>query len=176
MSNFYVYGYFDPRTDVCFYIGKGQRDRAWVHLRILKKKPDTHFYRRLSKMMREGVIPKVILLSVGLTEKQAFTQEQQLIASFGRLDIGTGTLCNQTDGGDGVSGHVGSEKQKEAARLTNAGKAIPIEAYYPDTGEVYRRFESRAAAIRSGFDRGSISACIAGKTKTHRGYAWRFAL
>lgn len=48
-------------------------------------------------------------------------KEKEFIALYGRLDLGTGTLCNLTDGGDGISGWKAPaetiERMKSAAKL-----------------------------------------------------------
>jgi hypothetical protein len=43
------------------------------------------------------------------SESAAFTEEERLIALYGRLDKGTGPLCNLTDGGPIVRGHPHGE-------------------------------------------------------------------
>jgi ferredoxin-NADP reductase len=48
-------------------------------------------------------------------------KEKELIALYGRLNLGTGTLCNLTDGGDGICGWKAPietiEKMKQAAKI-----------------------------------------------------------
>ena len=48
-------------------------------------------------------------------------KEKEFIALYGRLDLGTGTLCNLTDGGDGANGWKAPvktiERMKEAAKI-----------------------------------------------------------
>lgn len=44
-------------------------------------------------------------------------------------------------------------------------------------GEVVKRWESiKAAGEDTGFDRGNISKCCTGKSRTYKGYEWRFAI
>jgi uncharacterized protein len=45
---FYVYLYFDPRTDQPFYVGKGQGDRGFFHLKHCKNKELAGRLRKLS--------------------------------------------------------------------------------------------------------------------------------
>lgn len=48
-------------------------------------------------------------------------KEKEFIALYGRLDLGTGTLCNLTNGGDGINGWKAPaetiERMKKAAKI-----------------------------------------------------------
>jgi len=46
-------------------------------------------------------------------EKEAFTKEVELIQLYGRRDLNTGTLFNRTDGGEGASGYIKSDTEKQ---------------------------------------------------------------
>lgn len=84
---YYVYQYL--RTDGSpYYIGKGCRKRAWDKRR--------RYY--------PGDASRVKILKENLTEQEAWDLEIELIAKYGRKDLGTGILYNQTDGGEGSSG------------------------------------------------------------------------
>lgn len=48
--------------------------------------------------------------------------EQLLILEYGRADLGTGTLVNLTNGGEGVVGNVLSNEVKEKLRIAFKGK------------------------------------------------------
>jgi hypothetical protein len=89
---FYVYAHktISPRkAGEVFYIGKGQRRRAW-----LATGRNPHWQRVASKY---GF--SVIILADGLSEKAAFDLEKSIILICGRA-----ALCNLTDGGEGISG------------------------------------------------------------------------
>ena len=79
----YVYAYL--REDGSpYYIGKGKGSR----------------YRKKHTVK---VPPKerIEFIKTGLSDDEAVALEIELIAKYGRKDIGTGILRNQTDGGDG---------------------------------------------------------------------------
>jgi hypothetical protein len=97
--HYYVYAYL--RTDgTPYYIGKGTGKRAYKH------------------GISESIHPpadksKIIILKENLTEQEAFSIEKQLIAEYGRKDLGTGILRNRTNGGEGVSGYNHSEEVRK---------------------------------------------------------------
>lgn len=126
MTEFYTYIYYDPsRNNEPIYVGKGKGNRAWRHL---NRKDTKHiFVSRLVHMRNKGVSP-IIGIYGGLDEEFAFFLEQELIAKFGRKNIGTGPLLNLTDGGEGGSGVVLSEETRYKLGQVWRGKKL-----YPET-------------------------------------------
>lgn len=100
MTKFYTYIYRDPSKSLeAFYVGKGKNSRAYVHLKRTDKHPLVH---RIKRMKSDGIEP-IIEIIEALDEDHALFLEKCLIDIFGRKDIGTGTLLNLTDGGDGLA-------------------------------------------------------------------------
>jgi hypothetical protein len=63
----------------------------------------------------------VDILFENVTIDFAKEKEKEFISLYGRIDLGTGTLCNQTNGGDGINGWKATPKTKlkmsEAAKI-----------------------------------------------------------
>jgi hypothetical protein len=63
----------------------------------------------------------VDILFEDVTIDFAKEKEKEFISLYGRIDLGTGTLCNQTNGGDGINGWKATPKTKlkmsEAAKI-----------------------------------------------------------
>ncbi|WAW11723.1 hypothetical protein nACB2_031 [Acinetobacter phage nACB2] len=113
---FYVYQLKIMGIDLPFYIGKGKEERHKEHFvgyMIETNKGNKHKINTIKKAQREGleVVSEIILDN--LTEAEAHAAEIEYIARYGRRDLGTGCLTNLTDGGEGMSGFVPSEEQRQ---------------------------------------------------------------
>jgi hypothetical protein len=135
MECFYVYAYIDPRDNTPFYIGKGHGDRDQDHLRRSVYTNPVHskrfLYKKIRKLIAAGVQPVIHRVLDNLSEDLAFFWETFFIHALGRRNLGTGSLCNLTNGGEGTSGllvsaetrrkqsqsHIGIRQSPEVCRL-----------------------------------------------------------
>ena len=109
-NRFYTYAYLrEDRTP--YYIGKGSEKRAYK-----RKKGEIHPPKDKSR---------IIFLKQNLTEEEAFKHEIYMIVVLGRKDLGTGTLHNKTDGGEGSSGNICSQETREKMSEKKKGKNNP---------------------------------------------------
>jgi len=115
---YYVYVYLDF-DDIPFYIGKGKRTRFKVQQHLYRSNSNNLLKHKIRKVGAANV--KVRFLHRNLTEEEAFSREKYWIKHYGRRDLGTGTLCNLTDGGEGSSGTIISEDHKRAVSNANRG-------------------------------------------------------
>jgi len=109
-KQYYVYVFSDPRPGKgsCErLVGKGHGRRAYD----LKNGRPLRFIRFVAQCEKLNLtIPRKIIACA--SEDAALKLEVKLIAKYGRLDLGKGTLYNLTNGGDGV---VGASKAQRAA-------------------------------------------------------------
>jgi hypothetical protein len=93
---FFVYGYYDPVTDLPFYFGKGCGERHLDHLSETKDNTDNHKkWAYIQGLRNAGLEPVVIILSQGLDEDSAYEEEERLILLWGRRGIDEdGVLTN----------------------------------------------------------------------------------
>lgn len=118
---FYVYVYLNPRKSgkykyeregVCFefdyepyYVGKGNNDRLYDHLREARKGYGYNQDKidRINEFLTSGFIEKelkkyIIKYKIDMSSKAAYDLEEQMIKTIGRIDKGTGPLTNMNDG------------------------------------------------------------------------------
>jgi len=104
-KHYYTYILIDSQNKKPFYVGKGSGSRMYSHIKeatrdSYKKKRSLHC--KIVSILNNGgsIIYKKIAAE---SEKAAFDKEKELIIEYGRKDIGTGILCNLTEGGEGSS-------------------------------------------------------------------------
>ena len=120
---FYVYAYLDSND--FFYIGKGNRKRAFAHLRAAKRKrkgsTESDVIRHCRSLLNKGEEPEIRFIIKDIDELTALAIETFWIATIGRKDLGKGPLLNKTNGGDGVSGLKQSKEhiEKRVSQLRN---------------------------------------------------------
>jgi NUMOD3 motif-containing protein len=98
-----VYFHINSFTEEVFYVGIGTIKRPMQNY----KRSD--FWKNYVK--KYGFKFKII--EDGLCWSEACALEKHFISHFGRKDIGTGLLINQTDGGDGTGGYASFWKGKK---------------------------------------------------------------
>jgi hypothetical protein len=100
MSQFYVYGLVDPRTNSIFYIGKGKGKRVFHHFR---EKEEIHTNTEKIKIIKEIQNAKLdvghTLIAENLDENAALLLERLLIFRIGRSLFDEGCLTNIVPGG-----------------------------------------------------------------------------
>ncbi len=144
-AGFYIYTYINPGTNEPFYIGKGRGDRVFRHLRrpSYYKIRDSFFYRKLRKMLDEGVEPLILIIKENLTEEIAYDIESDLIRLVGTRANGTGPLCNLRIGRGSISEYTLLRGIKE-------GKAV--EAW----GEMFASIEAISRDLRCVVDASTV--------------------
>lgn len=104
--DYYVYEYL--REDgTPYYIGKGRKNRAFTQQGHTVPLPPKD---------------RIKFVAEQLTDNRARELEIELIAKYGRKDLGTGILRNMTDGGEGSSGRVATKEMKQKLSEINLGK------------------------------------------------------
>ena len=111
MNKYYVYVHINSVTSNIFYVGKGIGRRAYS-----KSNRNNYWHNTVKKY---GYI--VDIIESELSEEVALEREKFYIAKIGRKN-----LCNNTDGGEGVSGYKHTAEQIAANRKRNTGNGNPF--------------------------------------------------
>jgi len=104
MKNTVVYQWL-RKDGTPYYIGIGNPRRPYTGRRVCGSPPS-----------RE----RIVVLHENLDWQTACRIEKELIAFYGRKDMGTGVLRNLTDGGDGIHGLIFTQSHRE--KLSKSGK------------------------------------------------------
>lgn len=98
-------GYYHQRNDTqeIFYVGIGESTRPYEH-----NSRNPHWHHIVEKF---GY--KVILVKENITWEDACEWEKFEIKRIGRRDLGSGSLVNMTDGGEGTQGIVITEERRQ---------------------------------------------------------------
>lgn len=98
-----VYRHRRLDTFEVFYVGIGKSK-----YRATNKSKRSEFWKRIVNKTDYSV---EIIAEVD-TWEEACELEELLIQEYGRINLGTGTLCNLTDGGEGAIGRILTEEHK----------------------------------------------------------------
>lgn len=96
-NNWYVYQHIRKDKNEVFYIGIGNKKNFSRVFEFRKDKRNEIWCKIFSKTKIE-----VEILFSDLTKEDVSLKEKELIKKYGRMDLNEGTLCNMTDGGDGI--------------------------------------------------------------------------
>jgi NUMOD3 motif len=108
-KQFYVYVHMKATDDSVFYVGKGSKYRS-----TSKNGRSEHWHRIVNK---HGLIVEIVKNNLSFEESNSY--EIYLIAKLRNEGC---NLCNLTDGGEGSSGYVVTEKTKLAISKATKGK------------------------------------------------------
>jgi hypothetical protein len=153
-GKFYVYGLYYPENmgGRCFYVGKGQGNRIHDHEREAKglmKEYNPYKCNVIRKIWAKGEQIQKIKLAHFLIEEDAFAYETALI-------FFTPGLANLTDGGEGRSGSVRSEEERQRISKSLMGHGCSDE-----TRELMSR--NRKGRVISASHRRALLESITGK-------------
>jgi len=115
MRKYYTYCLISSITNTPFYVGKGVSSRMYHHKRDAANPNYNHrsVHRKIQSIIKKG--GEILYERVEHpTESIAFESEIMLIEKYGRKDLGTGILCNLTDGGEGAN-NISEESIKSRA-------------------------------------------------------------
>lgn len=96
---FYTYEYRDPRNHTPVYVGEGKGRRAYVHL---KKTHNPGLATFIAELCALKLKPIIDIKEYFSSQTEAWVREIELIALYGRIITGEGSLFNIMPGGGGM--------------------------------------------------------------------------
>ncbi len=121
IEGYYIYLHKTQDSGEVFYVGKGTRYKWKGFQRGYELKRRSKFWN--SVVCKHGVVVEIVFETC--SEKDAFSVEIDLIKKYGRRDIGTGSLVNMTNGGEGMSGHKQRPETIAKKIASMRGRVIP---------------------------------------------------
>ena len=115
MDIYYLYRHIREDKNEPFYIGIG-REKNYRRA----KKAGSTARNRIWKRIADKCDWRWEILLDGLTFEEACEKEIEFISLYGRIDLGTGSLANLTDGGEGQVNRKQTKKTREKISKNNA--------------------------------------------------------
>lgn len=116
----YVYEHRRLDTGNIFYVGISLSDDPKYKRAYNKTYRNKVWKRIISKTEYE-----VIIIADNLTTDEAKVMEKEKIAEYGRINLGSGLLCNMTQGGDGICGYKFSDEHRRRQSERMMGEKNP---------------------------------------------------
>jgi hypothetical protein len=122
---FYIYLHRRPDTGAVFYVGRGKHyTRSTPYRRAYSVIKRNAIWQGIVDCNNGQFIVEILLEC--FTANEVNQLEREAVAAFGKIIDGTGTLCNLTEGGEGVEGFSHSEEAK--TKMALAHKQNPSRA------------------------------------------------
>ena len=140
MYNHYLYRHIRLDKNVPFYIGVGSKYKKFTTIRSEYKRAYDHVGDRRNKIWKDIVAKtsyKVEILIESNNYKLIKQKEVEFVKLYGRIDKGTGTLANLTDGGEGSLGIICSKEKAMKISIGNTGKIKSQK----ERDDISRRFQ-----------------------------------
>lgn len=109
----YVYRHIRLDTNMPFYIGIGSDN---LYKRANEKSRRSNFWKKIINKTQY----EVEILFDNVSIEFAKEKEIEFIKLYGRIDLNNGSLCNLTNGGDGVNGYIFTNEHKQ--KLSKSAK------------------------------------------------------
>ena len=156
-----------------FYVGRGLDARMQSHFQPLPRKKDNLKNRVMNKIEAAGLSILTRKIFENLTFDESQLIEMDFIKKSGRRDLGQGPLTNRTNGGWDVSfRRVYTPLPPGTVRYNYQSKRVD---QFDLDGNFIKKWDTVTEAARSlNSTRENISACCHGRTRSSRGFIWKF--
>lgn len=169
----YVYRHIRLDKNEPFYIGVGEDNTK--NIGKYDRAYDTHCRNKHWKGIYAKTCIEVEILVDDLPYEKAYEKEIEFIKLYGRTDLGTGILCNKTNGGPGVFKPIYSEKTLKKKRDNRKHKMIKVVQKDFD-GNVINIWDCIADATKGvgGKSDGGIKSALNGNSLHAYNFKWEY--
>lgn len=143
-NNWYVYQHIRKDKNEVFYVGIGNKKNFLRAYEFRKDKRNKIWWNIFNKTKIE-----VEILFNNLTKEDVSLKEKELIKKYGRIDLNEGTLCNMTDGGDGIWNCKRNEVTKKILSEQKKGSNNPQYGKKQSPELIEKRFKNIIGVKRS---------------------------
>lgn len=185
MERYYVYEHVRLDTNTVFYVGYSKiSNKGLIYSRAYRIPYNTRSKSGIWEQYVANIQYTVRIVEEFSTKKEALDLEIKLIQHYGRLDLQTGNLINQNDGGQGMRNpsadlkKVISQNRSKAFNKDIVRKAqlpyLHITHKYDLLGNYIESYDCISDAARSNNTLPSdISLAMKGKKYVIAGFQWR---
>jgi hypothetical protein len=147
-QEYYVYEWFRPDTNECFYVGKGRGKRAWSY-----RTRNRIFRKVIGELVAKKLKPEVRIYKANLTENEALKLELERMAFWCRVFVSLTNIYQRHR----WKAKVSRIKSKHFARRMNSSK-LPITIrckrcnqlfYNRNIGQIFCSLHCEARSPRS---------------------------
>lgn len=120
-NDWYLYAHKRFDKNEIFYIGIGKKKNYGRAYEFNEQKRNNIWNKIFNKTDIE-----VLILFDNISKETASQKEKELINLYGRIDLNEGSLCNMTDGGDGILNCKRTDITKRKLSLQKIGDKNPM--------------------------------------------------
>lgn len=182
MKKYYVYIHYRLDRNEIFYVGVGTRTKTDFkynkYTRAYSRYKRSKFWKAIVDLNPDY---KINIVYESDNHSEIINKEVELIKLYGRRDLRTGTLCNLTDGGEGVIGFIFNDElrekwsilSKQRAKFSWENHSSKKVYQYNLNGEFIKEWFCKEDVKRElGFNPTGINACCKGRAKTAFNFQW----
>lgn len=167
----YLYRHIRLDTGQVFYVGIGtknsnSKNNKFAYARAHKKCDRSLFWKRITNKTDYEV--EIMLES----DDYDFIKQKELefISLYGRMDLNRGSLCNLTDGGDGI---LGARKPEDSIKLCKKTYQYDLEGNFIREWNSRKEIKNYYNMSSSGLSGNITSNDKGSKTFIYKGYIWK---
>lgn len=177
-GKYYLYRHIRLDTNKVFYIGIGTKNKTDLKYGYYSRAKSKDNRNKWWFAINNKTKYKIDILLESNNYEFIVQKEKEFIKLYGRKNLNLGTLCNLTDGGEGLNGYVCSKETKD--KISKARKGLPFTGKvskiykYSLKGDLIEEIKNiRQFCLKNNYRDSNLLKCAKGYIKTSYGYIWK---